>query len=111
MRTEAQVPKSSHGPPGIPGSRAITNDSTQMTWRSNAACLGSDPDLFFITHPGRRGGVALGITKPAMRLCSRCPVTGECLSYAMATPEGKDFGIWGGMTERLRLRRTRISYS
>ena len=64
-----------------------------------AGCRGMDPALFF---PSRGEDV-----KAAQRVCAACPVAAECLDYAMANNER--FGIWGGTSERqrLRLRRSR----
>jgi len=63
-----------------------------MTWREKAACLDSDPDIFFVDrgHP---------ITK-ARRICRDCPVQQECLDYAVTTDQ--NFGVWGGLRARER---------
>ena len=61
-------------------------------WRSDAACLGVDPDLFF----PERGGDGRG----AKAVCAECPVTAECLDFALINSE--KFGIWGGKSERER---------
>lgn len=41
----------------------------------------------------------------AVSLCKKCPVSGECLAYALKYREA--FGIWGGLTapERTKLAR------
>ncbi len=67
---------------------------TDQDWRAVGLCAGRDPDLWF----------AVGALehKQAKRICRDCPVRFECLSYAMDHPV--DHGIWGGMTERERLR-------
>ena len=64
-----------------------------------ASCRGMGPAMFF---PSRIEDV-----KAAQRVCAACPVAAECLDYAMANNER--FGIWGGTSERqrLRLRRSR----
>ncbi|HEV3473119.1 MAG TPA: WhiB family transcriptional regulator [Actinomycetota bacterium] len=63
-------------------------------WRAEGLCAERDPDLWF----------AIGALehRQAKRICRDCPVQRECLSYAMDHPV--DHGIWGGMTERERLR-------
>lgn len=63
-------------------------------WRADGLCAKRDPDLWF----------AVGALehKQAKGICRGCPVRFECLSYAMDHPV--DHGIWGGMTERERLR-------
>ncbi len=63
-------------------------------WRAEGLCAGRDPDLWF--------AVGAFEHKQAKRICRDCPVQRECLSYAMDLPV--DHGIWGGMTERERLR-------
>ncbi len=68
-------------------------------WRERAACEGEDLDTFFPV------GSALWQAQRATSICAGCPVTEECLSYALST--GQDHGIWGGLTseERRDLRR------
>lgn len=61
-------------------------------WQFHAACLGSDPDLFF---PERGES-----TKEAKAICATCPVKAECMEYATSGVE--KFGIWGGTSERER---------
>lgn len=75
-------------------------------WREHAACRDQDPDLFF---PIGDAGPALQQIDDAKAICHRCPVTEECLRFALAT--GQDYGIWGGLTadERRALRRHRPS--
>jgi WhiB family redox-sensing transcriptional regulator len=73
-----------------------------MDWRRLAACRGTDrPDLFF---PMRPAGV-----RKAKAVCARCPVKDQCLQWAMDSRQ--NFGVWGGKSEkeRLRLRRLKIS--
>lgn len=61
-----------------------------MTWRSQAACKGKDPALFF----PERGAP----TEPAKAVCRGCPVAQECLGYGLM----ENVGIWGGTSERQR---------
>lgn len=63
-----------------------------MSWRDAAACRGVDPDLFF----PERGEP----TNAAKEVCAGCPVSDECLEFALSTVERH--GIWGGMSERQR---------
>lgn len=67
---------------------------SDQDWRAAGNCAGRDPDLWF----------AVGAIehRQAKRICRDCPVQFECLTYAMDHPV--DHGIWGGMTERERLR-------
>ncbi|MFH8409183.1 WhiB family transcriptional regulator [Streptomyces sp. NPDC018019] len=65
-----------------------------MEWWERAACLEEDPELFF----------PVGVTGPAAQqqadakaVCRQCPVTAECLDWALET--GQNHGIWGGTDE------------
>ena len=84
-----------------------------MSWRSEAACDGANPDIFFLGYGSTEGRGHASLNKTAkaraMELCAGCPVTDECLTYALALPLSDDFGIWGGTTElqRVGLRRAR----
>ena len=66
-------------------------------WRDKAACLTSDPELWFpkVDHQASR----------AREICGACPVREQCLALAIANDE-RD-GIWAGMnrTERNAARR------
>jgi WhiB family transcriptional regulator, redox-sensing transcriptional regulator len=63
-------------------------------WMDEAACRGVDTDLFF---PG------LGeSTLPAKAICSGCPVSADCLMYAMEGDSHDDFGVWGGTSAKQR---------
>jgi hypothetical protein len=61
-------------------------------WVEQALCAQTDPELFF----PEKGGSAL----PAKAICRRCPVTEQCLDYALTHRERH--GVWGGMSERER---------
>ena len=61
-------------------------------WREQAACRGTDLDLFFPS----RGESA----EPARQVCARCPVRQPCLDYAISN--AITHGIWGGLVERER---------
>lgn len=67
------------------------------------ACVGRDPTAWF--PPGRPASNREGRerqTAEARRLCAGCPVTAECLEYAIRA--GCEFGVWGGRTEVERRR-------
>lgn len=70
------------------------DDETENSWQLLANCLGEDPDLFF---PERGAS-----TKEAKAVCQGCEVRGDCLEYALAN--GEQFGIWGGLSKRERLK-------
>lgn len=62
-------------------------------WWDYAACKGEDASVFFFedTAPNHK----------ARRLCINCPVRIDCLEYAVE--HEKDFGVWAGVTARVRL--------
>lgn len=68
--------------------------TTDQNWRAHGLCASKNPDLWF--------SIGALEHKQAKSICGRCPVRGECLSYAMEEPV--DHGIWGGLTERERRR-------
>src|SRR5262249_59321918 len=76
----------------------------EMDWRHRALCRDEDPELFF---PIGNTGPALLQVEEAKAVCRRCPVTQECLSWALES--GQDAGVWGGMSEdeRRALKRRR----
>lgn len=65
-------------------------------WHDLCACKGNDLALFFSDQRGSPVG-------PAMELCSKCPVSRECIAHAL---QAEEFGVWAGTTgaERRRLR-------
>lgn len=67
-------------------------------WMLQAACRG----MTAVMYPGQGADV-----RPALAICSGCPVREPCLKYALDNVER--FGIFGGTTEkeRRRLRRAR----
>lgn len=68
-------------------------------WRRDAACRGSDVEIFFPNADEEAG--------QAKAICASCPVREACLEWSLST--GQDDGVWGGLTgsERRRLRRRR----
>ena len=65
----------------------------ESDWRQLANCRDMDDAIFYDTYS--RDGVAL-----AKKICRRCPVTTQCLTWAVEHRE--PYGIWGGLTERER---------
>lgn len=61
-------------------------------WRDLALCREADPDAWF-PEPGNSAHAA-------KRICRRCPVRVECLTYALDTRQPD--GVWGGKSERER---------
>ncbi len=68
-----------------------------MDWRSRAACLNVDPELFF---PIGNTGPALAQAAEAKAVCYSCEVQETCLRWAMAN--NQDSGVWGGKSEEER---------
>lgn len=67
------------------------------SWREAAACFDRTDVDFFADNRAA--------TSAALKTCARCPVTDECLSWALETNQ-RD-GVWGGHTpsQRKSLRR------
>jgi WhiB family transcriptional regulator, redox-sensing transcriptional regulator len=63
-------------------------------WMADGACRDASPEVFF---PRDGAGVIA-----AQHICAQCPVTEQCLDYAIALHI--DHGIWGGNSERERRR-------
>jgi WhiB family redox-sensing transcriptional regulator len=64
-----------------------------MTWRSRAACLDENPELFF---PIGNADPAFHQVKRAKVVCRRCEVVDTCLRWAMQSHQ--DDGVWGGLS-------------
>lgn len=79
----------------LASSLALAN--ADYTWRSDAICRDTDPDLFF---PVGTTGLALVQIARAKEVCGECPVQVDCLDYALET--NQDSGIWGGLSEEER---------
>jgi hypothetical protein len=82
-------------------------DEPRFDWRGEAACRGTDPELFFPIGAGRN---SLSQIAAAKRICARCPVIERCRESALAN--GYE-GIWGGLDDderrRMRARRQRTT--
>ncbi|NGO45459.1 WhiB family transcriptional regulator [Streptomyces sp. YC419] len=68
-----------------------------MEWLRRAACADEDPELFF---PVGTTGPALHEVEAAKEVCARCPVSYQCLTWALDT--GQTSGVWGGTCEEER---------
>lgn len=71
--------------------------SADYTWRIDALCKDTDPELFF---PIGSTGQALQQISRAKTVCDECGVRRECLEFALDT--NQDCGIWGGTSEEER---------
>lgn len=76
---------------------ALSLGNADYTWRRDATCRDTDPELFF---PVGTTGQALQQIAKAKNVCCECPVKIECLQFAMET--NQDTGIWGGLSEEER---------
>ncbi|MFE1520846.1 WhiB family transcriptional regulator [[Kitasatospora] papulosa] len=65
-----------------------------MDWRQQAVCQEENPELFF---PIGNSGPALLDIAEAKAVCHRCPVTEQCLRWALDF--GQVDGVWGGRSE------------
>lgn len=68
-----------------------------MDWRSRAACLNVDPELFF---PIGNTGAAIAQAAEAKAVCAKCEVQQVCLTWAIEN--NQDCGVWGGTSEEER---------
>jgi WhiB family redox-sensing transcriptional regulator len=66
----------------------------EYAWMLRAHCRGADTREFFPSS-------GLGV-EAAQRICRGCPVSDECLEYALL--HRIDQGVWGGASERERRR-------
>lgn len=68
-------------------------------WRDDAACLGTDPDIFWADEDEQMRPARLRYVTSIF--CDRCPVRQQCYDYAKTN---QLLGIWGGrwFTERNR---------
>lgn len=55
-------------------------------------CAQTDPEAFF---PDKGDSVVA-----AKRICEKCPITAECLAFALANRE--QYGVFGGLSTRER---------
>lgn len=87
---------------------AFASSLAELDFRFEAQCGDENPDLFFeYKNQGSPKLVLNNKELQAKQVCARCPVTLECLEYALKT--GQQYGIWGGKNEKelKQLRRLR----
>jgi len=63
-------------------------------WVDLAACRGLDPTIFYPLTEDE--------APAAKAICAQCPVAEDCLEHAIEHRERN--GVWGGATERERMR-------
>ena len=73
---------------------AFQEAPTLSTWKEAAACKGQPASVFY---PETEAAAA-----QAKAICARCPVSDLCLTVALRN--GERHGVWGGKTERERIR-------
>jgi WhiB family redox-sensing transcriptional regulator len=74
------------------------SDLLQRFWVDRANCLGTDPAAFFLPQ-----GASSHLHDAARRVCARCEVRPECLTYRLVTSGGHDDdGIWAGTSKSYR---------
>ncbi|GAA4762121.1 MULTISPECIES: WhiB family transcriptional regulator [Streptomyces] len=76
-----------------------TTTEPALAWQEAALCAQAGPEFFF-PAPGSS-------TREAKRLCGACEGRQACLEYALANDER--FGVWGGLSEKERLKLRRES--
>ncbi len=76
---------------------ALALGSADYSWRNEAICRDTDPELFFPV--GTTGQALLQIDR-AKQVCNECNVRVSCLEFALET--NQDSGIWGGTSEEER---------
>lgn len=70
-------------------------DSDYVTaWMADGRCRNYPPAVFFPSD-------GVGVDR-ARKICADCPVSGQCLEYALS--ERIEHGVWGGCSERERRR-------
>ena len=75
-------------------------------WQDDAACKDQPLDLFFPVE-GERAAERFQREQEAAKFCAACPVSTECLDYAIARPE--KYGRWNmPEDERAHERRRRM---
>lgn len=77
-----------------------TDTDPRPDWRTQAACLDHNPELFF-PHPTDHDS-----EDEALAICETCPARTDCLTEAMKSetyrPTSNRHGIWGGKTPQQR---------
>ena len=65
-------------------------------WQARAACHDADPEQFFPASDDFTAIETAAQLVAAAKVCHRCPVRRECLTYAVDS--GQRHGIWAGHT-------------
>jgi WhiB family transcriptional regulator, redox-sensing transcriptional regulator len=71
-------------------------------WKVNAACADTTVSLFFARTSGLIREEVDNLIARAKQICAHCPVTHECLDFALDRDIAE--GVWGGLDEKERKR-------
>ncbi|NCX60191.1 MAG: WhiB family transcriptional regulator [Actinobacteria bacterium] len=85
--------------------QSLALGSADYSWRTQANCRDTDPELFF---PIGNTGEALRMLSRARLVCADCTVKASCLEFAMTT--NQDCGVWGGTSATRRESASRRRY-
>jgi WhiB family redox-sensing transcriptional regulator len=78
----------------------VAVSTTGEAWLGRAACRGPEASLFFPPPAAEPPPVREAREARAKAICASCPVTVDCLEYALRIRE--PLGVWGGMNEAER---------
>ena len=76
---------------GVP---KLQNGRGPGAWTCHAACRGQDPNLWFRDEHDSTS------YREARAVCANCPVTADCLAWALETRT--EHGVFGGLSPRER---------
>ncbi len=76
-------------------------------WQKHAACADPPPGVDWFPERGPGLPDPKAVVARAREVCASCPVSSECLEYALSDPTLQ--GVWAGTTEveRRQIRRER----
>jgi WhiB family transcriptional regulator, redox-sensing transcriptional regulator len=97
-------PSSTTPSPSSTGPSGGSSEDSITAWMSGGNCRNYPPAVFFPSD-------GVGVDR-ARKICADCPVTDQCLEYALE--ERIEHGVWGGCSERERrriLKRRRVELS
>lgn len=69
-------------------------------WQRDAACRGQHAPNFFPPPHFEPKALRVARERTAKAICRQCPVSDECLTYALESRE--PHGVWGGLNEAER---------
>lgn len=97
--TPGQMRRSLLPAPIRPDQAAPSSPAGEPSWRTRAACRGTDPSLWV---PERKTTAPVDI-RALRAICATCPVFDPCDAYAATLPAGV-YGVYAGKTQRTRQR-------